>query len=322
MLTSNSPGREALQGFLFSTGESLATTKRTVAAMGGTATITMVGATAPVLDAAVHLLGVCEELWSRFLRTSDISRLNWAEGHPVNVHSSTIRLIDAMVEGYNLTRGAFDPTMLPAVIREGYGQSTTSSGLVTTLPSSSVAGGDPAKIEITGTTVTLPEGMTLDPGGIGKGLAADMVCELIMDAGAWGVVVDVGGDIVVGGRPAQGFAWDLGVENPFEPTGYSALVRLSRGALVTSSQRKRRFGPVGFERHHIMDARTGASAETRVQTVSVIAATGARAESLTKPGFAWDTDEYLRWLPSVGAAGLVIDDSGVATASGNWERYQ
>jgi thiamine biosynthesis lipoprotein len=54
----------------------------------------------------------------------------------------------------------------------------------------------------------------------------------------------------------------------------------------------------------------------------VIASTGARAETLTKPGFLRDTIAYLEWLPTVGAAGLVIDDEGVAVASGNWETYR
>jgi thiamine biosynthesis lipoprotein len=58
-----------------------------------------------------------------------------------------------------------------------------------------------------------------------------------------------------------------------------------------------------------------------VQTVSVIAATGARAEALTKPGFLRDPAEYLTWLPTVGAAGLIIDDEGAMLASGNWNRY-
>ncbi|MBU1588204.1 MAG: FAD:protein FMN transferase, partial [Actinobacteria bacterium] len=242
MTTSELPAQAALRGLLFSTGDTLVTSSRTVAAMGGSATITLVGGTGAVLDAAVNLLAECEDQWSRFRRTSDISRLNWAEGRPVDVHSSTLRLLTSMIEGHRMTRGAFDPTLLPAVIAEGYATSATSSGLVTALPSTARAGGDLGAIEIVGSSVTLPVGMTLDPGGVGKGLAADMVCELVLQAGAWGAVVEVGGDIVVGGRPSQGNAWDLGVDDPFDPSRYSALVRLARGALVTSSQRKRRFG--------------------------------------------------------------------------------
>jgi thiamine biosynthesis lipoprotein len=59
-----------------------------------------------------------------------------------------------------------------------------------------------------------------------------------------------------------------------------------------------------------------------VQTVSVIATSGARAETLTKPGFVRPPSEYLAWLPTVGAAGLVIDESGAVTVSENWENYE
>jgi thiamine biosynthesis lipoprotein len=91
---------------------------------------------------------------------------------------------------------------------------------------------------------------------------------------------------------------------------------------VTSSQRKRRFGAEGNETHHLIDPATHASAKTNVQTVTVIAATGARAEALTKPGFLQDTTHYLQWLPTVGAAGMVIDDTGAESVSENWMRYQ
>ncbi|MEB0264670.1 hypothetical protein, partial [Cryobacterium sp. 10I5] len=67
--------------------------------------------------------------------------------------------------------------------------------------------------------------------------------------------------------------------------------------------------------------RTHDSAATRVQTVSVIAATGARAEVLAKPGFLRPTADYLAWLPTVGAAGLIIDDTGLVSTSTNWEHY-
>jgi thiamine biosynthesis lipoprotein len=239
----------------------------------------------------------------------------------VDVDPLTVRLIRSMIDGFEATQGDYDPTLLPQLLAEGYATSVIDSSRVTTLPESARAPGRLTDTTIDGTRVTLAPGTTLDPGGVGKGLAADLVCELAIARGAEGVVAELGGDIVVAGRSPEGSGWSLGVEDPFEPSRYSALVRVGRGALVTSSQRKRRFDRDGQAHHHLLDPRSGASARTPVQTVSVIAATGARAEALTKPGFLRDTTEYLSWLPTIGAAGLVIDDSGVALASGNWERY-
>jgi thiamine biosynthesis lipoprotein len=289
--------------------------------MGGHGTVALVGGSVDLLNYAFALIGRCEQLWSRFLPTSDLGQLNWAEGKPVEVDPLTVRLIGAMREGAALTNGDFDPTLLPDVIAAGYGASRVAPSRVTTLPASAASPGRLEEITIQGTTVRMPIGTTLDAGGIGKGLAADLVCELLVGRGAAGVMAELGGDIVVAGQAPDGDAWVLGLENPFDTSELLMTVRIVRGAIVTSSQRKRRFStPVG-ERHHLIDPRTSTSATSDIQTVTVIAATGARAEALAKSGFLREPAEYLSWLPEVGGAGLLVDATANQYASTNWERY-
>jgi thiamine biosynthesis lipoprotein len=289
--------------------------------MGGRATISLVGSTAELLHEAFGLADRCEQLWSRFIASSDVSHLNWAEGSVIGVDALTVRLIGAMRDGAALTRGAFDPTLMPDVIAAGYAASIVDESRVSTLPASAASPGDLAGVVIDGNRVRMPVGTTIDPGGVGKGLTADLVCEFAMANGAWGVMAEICGDVVVAGEAPDGVAWRLGVENPFDTAEYSDIRRLARGAIVTSSQRKRRFMTPSGEKHHLIDPRTHDSAVTDIQTVTVIAATGARAETLTKPGFLWNPAEYLDWLPRVGAAGLLVDNTGAAQASENWSRY-
>ena len=289
--------------------------------MGGHASITLVGAAPAMLDAAFAVAERCEALWSRFIDDSDISRLNWAEARVTPVDPLTVRLIRAMCDGWSLTEGDYDPTLLPDLLTAGYATSAVDPSRVTVLPASAVAPGDPAGIVVDRQTVRLPPGTTLDPGGIGKGLAADLVCEFAMAAGAWGVMAELGGDIVVAGQAPEGTGWRLGVQNPFDPSQHTAIVRLAAGSIVTSSQRTRRWTIEGAEHHHLIDPHTHASALPRIQAVTVIAASGARAEVLTKPAFFRDTVDYLSWLPTVGAAGLVVGETGTITTSENWDSY-
>lgn len=289
--------------------------------MGGHATITLVGAPTTLLDSAFKLADRCESLWSRFHPSSDISRLNWAEGEPVEVDPLTVRLIEAMRESSELTEGDFDPTLLPQVIAAGYAASTVAPDLVTTLPTTARAPGQLRDVAVNGHAVRMPVGTTLDAGGIGKGLTADIVCEFALANGAQGVMAEVGGDIVVAGQAPDGVAWTLGVEDPFDASRHLMNVRMARGAVVTSSQRKRRFSTSDDVRHHLIDPATGLSARTGIQTVTVIAATGARAEALAKSGFMRLPADYLGWLPQVGAAGLLVDELGGQQTSTNWERY-
>ena len=95
-------------------------------------------------------------------------------------------------------------------------------------------------------------------------------------------------------------------------------MRLNEGAIVTSSQRKKRFG----DAHHLIDPRTKKSVRTTAQTVSVIADTGAQAEALAKAGFMRPASEFLAWLPSVDSAGMVIDADGSRAVSSNWSDYR
>ena len=71
----------------------------------------------------------------------------------------------------------------------------------------------------------------------------------------------------------------------------------------------------------LIDPATLRSASTSIQTVTVVAATAARAESLTKPGFLRPLDDYLAWLPTRGAAALLIDADGVERTTPNWSDY-
>mgnify|MGYP003486070655 FL=1 len=73
--------------------------------MGGHATITLVGGGEDLVARCFALADHLEARWSRFLPTSDISRLNWAEGASVEVDPVTVQLISAMREAAELSDG-------------------------------------------------------------------------------------------------------------------------------------------------------------------------------------------------------------------------
>lgn len=291
--------------------------------MGSRFAMTVVGAAPGAARAGLALARRLESRWSRFLADSDITALNLAEGQPRRVHAQTVRLVREMVDAHRRTDGDFDPTLLPALVAAGYGRSRVDPRRTTLLPPSATAPGRVDSIRIDGDRIALGRGTTLDPGGIGKGLAADLAVEQALADGALGAMAEFGGDVVVGGVAPDGVAWRIGVEDPFDPARHLAIVRLARGAVATSSQRKQRWvGSDGTQAHHLLDPRGIRSIQTDVQTVTVVAATGARAESLTKSGFLRPLDEYLAWLPSQGAAGLAVTIDGARHVSANWSRYR
>ena len=289
--------------------------------MGGHGTISLVGGNQDLLDECWALADTCEQLWSRFISDSDISRINWSEGEPVRIAPLTRQLIAAMVSGHTLTEGVYDPTLLPDVMSAGYSTSIVDPTRSTQLPPSAVAPGHLEGIKFSDDHVIVPTGTTLDPGGIAKGFTADLIAQHAIDKGAYGAMVEIDRDIVVQGDAPDGVAWRLGVEDPYAPEAHASIVRLQRGAVATSSQLKRRFGEGETSTHHLINPVTHSSATTEAQTVTVIAASGARAEVLTKRGFVDKPEDFLAWLPSVGGAGLIIFADGRQQVSANWSIY-
>lgn len=161
----------------------------------------------------------------------------------------------------------------------------------------------------------IPVGVGFDPGGIGKGLAADLVAEELRDLGAAGVCVNVGGDLRVLGAPPDGEAWRVMVESPWDREVPVAQLRLQHGAVATSSRLRRRWAREdGTEVHHLVDPLTGTSASSPVLAATAVASEGWRAEVLAKAAFL-DAGDGLALVEALGAAALVVVPDGVLSTS-------
>ena len=125
---------------------------------------------------------------------------------------------------------------------------------------------------------TIPPASGFDPGGIGKGLAADIVATRVLAAGAGGVCVNLGGDLRIEGVAPAGGSWCIGVDHPDGTT--VALLSIEGGAVATSTTLRRRWTVGGSPRHHLIDPHTGEPAVTDVELMTVVAGQAWRAEAL------------------------------------------
>src|SRR5262249_11297892 len=150
-----------------------------------------------------------------FLPGGEVSQLNRRPGEPVAVSEDTVTLVEHAVVAWRLSGGAYDPTLLGAVIRAGYDRSFDQLS-DDVAEGWSVLGPGADGVRVGAGTVTLPPGTGFDPGGIGKGLAADLVCAELLAEGAAGACVNLGGDVRVAGVSPDGSAWTVAVEHPWE----------------------------------------------------------------------------------------------------------
>ena len=216
------------------------TTETRFHAMGTDAHMIVVGGSTRLLERARDRIDELESRWSRFLPDSELCRLNAAAGQPVIVASVTFELLTRAVEGWRLTGGHFDPTVLPALVAAGYDRSFETverDAPELSARSTPAPGGAELSLDPIVRSVTLPPGVALDLGGIGKGFAADLVSTELLQAGASGACVNLGGDLRVRGTPPDG-AWIVEVEA--EPgTMPEPAPRVSRSPTVRSRRRAR-----------------------------------------------------------------------------------
>ena len=274
--------------------------------------------TSQLIVKAVDRISELEAHWSRFLPDSDISRANATRGIPVDVAPETRLLVAQAIRAWELTAGRYDPTVIDALVAAGYDRDLAEVQVAAQLgrtrrPASPdqtfpAPGGAGIEIDDAAGTITLPLDVGFDPGGIGKGLAADLVAEELIEAGATSALVNLGGDVRVIGSPPDGAAWIVEIDEPTVSPTPSGRVALSSGAVATSTNRRRTWTAGGIDRHHVIDPRTGDCADCSALLVSVLAADAWWAEALATCLMLTDPSD---WENRVGAdAALVVDLDG------------
>jgi thiamine biosynthesis lipoprotein len=260
-----------------------------------------------------------ERQWSRFIPSSEICAVNRCAGQWVAVGPATLRLVSRAVEAWRLTGGAFDPTILPALEANGYDRSFEDLPVRPPTPSAA-AGAAPgcAGVEVAEGAVRLPPGVALDPGGIGKGLLGDLLVEELLQAGAAGACLEVGGDVRVAGRGPEDRGWVIGVSHPDPGAGQLARLWLQDGAVSSTSTRKRRWTAGGHEVHHVIDPVTGHPTAGPLGAC-VVAGAGWLAEALstavTVTGCSGLAEE-------IGGSALVVSADGAVQRSAGFASFE
>jgi len=290
-------------------------------AMGSDARLYVVGGGDGLVAEGRARVEDLEAKWSRFLPTSEVSRLNAAAGTPRIVSDDTVALIARGVDAWRLTAGRCDPTVLGDVLRAGYTTSfdDLAAGAAERTESPLTRGCADIVLDAAARTVQLPSGVGFDPGGIGKGLAADLVVAELLAAGAEGAGVNLGGDVRVAGTPPEA-SWAIAIDHPTRPDP-AAVVHLRDGAVATSSRLRRRWETRHGPTHHLIDPASGRPADVSVWTATAIAATGWQAEALAKAAFLGGLPAGVTLLEQLGAAGLLIDDDGAVLTTPSFQVF-
>jgi thiamine biosynthesis lipoprotein len=264
-----------------------------------------------------------EQCWSRFRPDSELNRLNAHAGlGPMPVSEDLLHLVQHMQHAWELTRGLFDPTVLAAMHAHGYDTdfatvASRPADALTEVLTSSTPGMSAVLVDADHSSVTLPSGIGLDPGAIGKGLAADLIVDEILGAGATGALVNLGGDVAIGGHDVA--PWAIAVQDERKPATDEERVLTvlhfdadtARLGTATSTTLKRRWAQ--GRRHHVIDPRTGTMSTSSLVQVTVVASTAWQAEVLATAALLLDPAEAADLLRSHGLSSILMTSDDIIT---------
>ncbi len=297
--------------------------RRRFACFGAVAEVVVGGrcgeTSAPVAAMLAH--GKLRSLHARLTRfdpASELSQLN-AAPQPVVYASRLLRkLARAVVEAGERSGGLVDATLVDELERAGY--ATSRAGRPGLQASDALEGGWPARparpraddawrrivVDDDARTITRPPWLRIDSGGLGKGLAADLVADRLRGHAVF--AVDCSGDVRIGGR--AGVPRRVLVEHPADGDPIHELT-IVEGAVATSGVTRRSWRDgSGAVKHHLLDPFTGQPAWTGVVQATALAPTAVEAEILAKAALLAGPDAGRELLREHGGV-LVLDDASV-----------
>jgi FAD:protein FMN transferase len=285
---------------------------------------------------------------SRFRSDSEVSRLYSSGAGSYVISAGLAEAVGIALAAARWTEGLSDPTVGTSLISLGYDRDFTriEPGALAPPPTPDRPRGWQA-VRLEHNVLTVPERLMLDLGATAKGLGADRAARAAYAAaGGGGVLVSLGGDMAVAGRPPVA-GWPVLVADEHRQTraarnvgagghrssdgggasgersprqadpAVAQQIRLSRGGLATSSVTCRRWLRGGAALHHIIDPRTGMPASGPWRTVSVVAASCAEANAASTAAIVAG-DEAPDWLTAQGLPAMLIGHDGLVHRTAGW----
>lgn len=209
-----------------------------------------------------HEVWRIEDKYSRYDSQSICSQINNNAGNKVAIDEETFLLLNFAEQCYQLSDGLFD--ISSGVLRKVWSFDSL-SGECQHFPSASdvnkllsFVGWN--RVDYDQQSITLPQDMELDFGGIGKEYAVDRCILLAKQITDEPILVNLGGDLAVTGPRLNNQAWQVAIEHPDSDAlgqRQDMIVALNQGALATSGDARRYLIKEGIRYGHVLNATTG-----------------------------------------------------------------
>ncbi len=254
---------------------------------------------------------------SPFNETSIISQINRNDDKVKtnDMFLSVVRLAQQISED---TDGAFDITVAPLVNLWGFGfkqgQSPSKEAVDSILDITGYK-----KITITdGKVIKQDPRIMLDCSAIAKGYGSDVVAHFLKKRDIKNFMVEIGGEIVTGGKNSRQEPWHIGVTKPTEDSlntsgELQTVLNVTDKALATSGNYRNFYYKDGKRYAHTIDPKTGYPVQHNILSATVLANNCATADAYATAFMVLGlekTQEILERHPELMAYLIYTDEDG------------
>lgn len=230
---------------------------------------------------------------------------------------------------YELTHGVFDPTVMPLVRAWGFGPDKAPE-IQTDNPDSLLAlvnyagihwKNSPSGVEGENIITKASPAMQVDFNAIAQGYTVDVLADLLESRGIHHFMVELGGEVRTRGVNPDGKPWTLGIEQPLEIEGITALaavINLKDRGLATSGSYKKFYVKDGIKYSHTIDPFTGRPVTHTLLSVTVLAETAAKADAFATAFMVWGLEKSQQFLRDHAEQRLDVYFISASTGDG-WE---
>lgn len=244
------------------------------------------------LELAEARIQELESLWSVTDEGSEIYAANHSNGAAADISADTEELLRFALDMARETGGALEPTIYPVLTAWGF---TTDNYQIPEREELDrlLELVDYQAITLTDSTVTVPDGMMLDLGAVGKGYAADETAAILRENGVESALLDFGGNILTVGSKPDGTPWRIGVRDPDSEENLGVLEVADQSVVVSGGYEKYFMGEDGQRYWHIIDPETGYPAQSGLVQVAIVSRESKLCDALSTAIFVMGLDKSI-----------------------------
>ncbi len=236
-----------------------------------------------ILDECDSLCIRYESLFSPTNPSSELYRINHAEGKETTADPELCSLIGDALSYAEKSGGIVDPTIGSLTELWRISDPDTADPPSDAQIREALSHVDYHNVIVSRNSVRLtdPEAR-LDLGFIAKGYVADRLKDHLVHRGIHSALINLGGNVLTLGNRPDGEPFRVGIRDPRNPQGAPACtLSSSDDSIVSSGDYERFFEKDGIRYHHILSTETGYPAKSGLSQVTIKASSSEEADALS-----------------------------------------